>query len=180
VSCAGLSACHLLLAAWRPRRTPGDPSDATTPFLFSLLGFLSPRVSLPVHLRRHHGCLVEPPFHAPRASSDKPRSSATPSSSSPSTESARGGRNCRRSSSFPRRYPLLPPSILLPPALLRPNRHRRRPQGEALVLRDPSLSFFPRRSAVAVATGGSPAMAGACPGPCASVACEWALGPSGQ
>jgi hypothetical protein len=38
VSCAGPPECHLLLAAWRPRRTPLEqPLDATPPLLFFLL-----------------------------------------------------------------------------------------------------------------------------------------------
>jgi hypothetical protein len=59
-------------------------------------------------------------------------------------------------SPLPRRTELLRRQNPPLPALLRPNRHRRRPPGEATVLLDPFPLLLPRRSAGSVVTGGSP------------------------
>jgi hypothetical protein len=77
-----------------------------------------------------------------------------------------------------------PPPNTPPSVLLRPNRHRRRPQGEALVRLDPSPSFPSRRSTLpgrpSPVSGSWSSWAMPQPTRPAWSAYEWASGPSSQ
>jgi hypothetical protein len=104
------------------------------------------------------------PLRASPCLSDKPRSSTSPPAVSPSKESSHGARDSRRHRRFFRRYPTTPSSIAPPPALLRPRRPPRRPQGEHPVQKDSSPSPIPRPSAAlswsSAATGARDGRAG--------------------
>jgi hypothetical protein len=165
------------MTPWSSPWTPRTPSSFFLPRVLSLpLYFSSPRSTA----GPEHGCRLSPPLGASPASSELAPSTASPPSSSSPKESVGTARNHRRLPPFPcrnrpRHRRNTPPSILL-----RPSRPHRRPPGEVPVLLDPSPSFSPRRSAVPVATGGSPAMAVACPGHWPAWPAMWAMGPSSR
>jgi hypothetical protein len=87
------------------------------------------------------------PLGVSPAFSELAPSSASPPSSSPSTESARGHRGSRHGRRFPRRFRPTPPQIPHRRPLLRSSRPRRHAQGETPVHQDPSALFPPRPSA---------------------------------
>jgi hypothetical protein len=91
----------------------GDKTPSCRPPLSPILSHLSRACSLPPLLfcRRaqgsRHGRSSPPPFRATPGPAAMPYRSASPPSSSPSTESVGGGRNRRRSRRFPCRQPEL-------------------------------------------------------------------------
>jgi hypothetical protein len=115
------------------------PSSFPSPLSFSL-----PHVKLTVTEARR----LAPPYRDLPSPAVVLRRSATSSSTSPLKESSRRALNRRRSRRFlaGNRGPSLPNSP--PPAVLRPNRDHRRPQGECPVRPPPFPLRFSCRSAV--------------------------------
>jgi hypothetical protein len=159
--------CHLLLAVlvtevipWSFSTAPRRPPLPPVSFPLSLALFFSPKNATGTRAR------PPPSLTTPRLPwlSDKPRSSTSPPAMSPSKESSHDARDSRRHRRFFRRYPTKPPSIAPPPALLRPCRPPRRPQGEHPVQKDSSPSPIPCPSAALsyspVATGARDGRAG--------------------
>jgi hypothetical protein len=167
--------------------SPRPPSTLSSPRLPRSLALSLSTARRPNH---RHGRRLPPPFCASPSFPGVPCRSASPPSSSPTMESARGGQNRRRHSPFPRRCPRSPPPIRRAPATSDS-------AGPAGVLRVSLLPVFPcspsfpgrRRAppagepspAVRVWPGQRPGLASPVwptwPGPCLA---NVALGPIGQ